>query len=110
MSPAPFVDSWNNRCEPDPVLHKHMVETKQLYDDGVKSGAIKDDAVMVGVPQGWRLVSAPPQTDSAGYSLIFWEPAGDDDCTPSFDKVVSDLLSCLALTKRNEGWGMYTWS
>jgi hypothetical protein len=53
MSPVSFIDSWNNRHVLDPVLHEHMVETKQLLQDGIKSGAIKGDAVMVGVPEGW---------------------------------------------------------
>jgi hypothetical protein len=92
VSPVPIIDSSNNRYQPDPVLHEHMVETKQLLDAGEKSGAIEGDAVMVGVPQGWRLVAAPPQMDINGYSLIFWEPANDDDHTPSVDKVVRDLI------------------
>lgn len=99
LSPVPIINGWNNRYEPDPVLHKHMVETTKLLDAGKKSGAIQGDAVMVGVPQGWRLVAAPPQVDSRAYSLIFWEPAQDDDYTPSVDKVVSDLCRALALTK-----------
>ena len=97
MSPVLIIDSWNNRYEPEPVLHKHMIETKQLLDAGEKSGAIKGDAVMVGVPQGWRLVAAP-QVDSDLYSLIFWE-AQDDDHTFSVAKLVRDLCRALALTK-----------
>jgi hypothetical protein len=108
-SSVPFIDSWNNRCVPDPVLHEHMVETKQLYDTGVRSGAIKGDAVIVGVPQGWRLIAAPPQMDNTAYSLVFWEPVDDDDHTPSVTKVVRDLCCCLALTKWHEGWGMCPW-
>jgi hypothetical protein len=98
VSSVPNIDSWNNRYDPDPVLHEHMVETKQLLDAGEKSGAIKGDAVMVGAPQGWRLVAAPPQVDDICYSLIFWE-AQDDDRTPSVAKVVRDLCRALALTK-----------
>ena len=74
-----------------------MVETNQLLDAGEKSSVIKGDAVMVGIPQGWRLVVAP-QVDSNLYSLIFWETQ-DDDHTPSVAKVVHDLCHALALTK-----------
>ena len=90
MSPMLLIHS-SNRCEPNPVLHENMVETKRLYDAGVRSGAIDEDTVMVGVPEGWRLVAAPPQMDSASYSLIFWEPATNDDCDASAAKVVSGL-------------------
>lgn len=108
---APLIDSWNNRCEPDPVLHEHLVETKRLHDAGVKSGAIEEDAVMVSIPQGWRLIAAP-QMDSPGLSLIFWEPSDDEDHVPSFTKVVRDLCSScgLALIIWHEGRGMHTWS
>jgi hypothetical protein len=87
-----------------------MVEMKQFLNTGVKSGAIKGDAVMVGTPQGWRLVAAPPQMDSRGHSLIFWEPANDDDHTPRASKVVRDICCVLALNNWHKGWGMHTWS
>lgn len=99
LSPVLLIHSLKNRCEPDPILHQHMVEMKQLHNTGVKSGAIKEDAVMVGVPQGWRLIAAPPQMDSHAYPLIFWEPANDDDHTPQASKVVRDL--CCVLTLNN---------
>jgi hypothetical protein len=83
-----------------------MVETAELYNMGVRSGAIDGDAVMVGVPYGWRLIAAP--TDGSSHSLIFWEPVGNDDCTPSFDKVVRDFCHCLALANRIEDWGLHT--
>ena len=97
----PLIDCLDNSYDPDPVLHKHMIETKRLHDAGVKSGAIKEDAVMVGVPHGWRLIAAPPRMDSPAHSLIFWEPDSDDDRTPSIAKIVCDLCSScsLALTK-----------
>ena len=110
MLPVPFLDGWNNRCVLDPVLHEHMVETEKLKNEGVKSGAIMGDAVMVGIPQGWRLVAAPLKSDSSAHSLIFWEPLNDDDHTPSDNKVVHDLCHRLALTKWHEGGGVHPWS
>jgi hypothetical protein len=91
--PVPLIDCSDNSCDPDPVLHEHMIEINRLHDAGVKSGAIKEDGVMVGVPQGWWLVAAPPRMDSPAHSLIFWEPAPDDNHTPSIAKVVCDLCS-----------------
>jgi hypothetical protein len=75
-----------------------MVETTQLFNTGVNSGAIDGDAVMVDVDLGWRLVEAPRRNSVKPMSLIFWEPAGDED-TPSVAKVVSDLCRDLVLTK-----------
>lgn len=69
-----------------------MVETKTLLNAGRKSGAIKDDWVMVGLPQGYRLIAAPPATSSLSYALIFWEPKDDNDRNPAFDKMVSTHL------------------
>jgi len=69
-----------------------MVETTTLYNKGVKTGAIDDDAIMVGVPYGWRLIEAPPPTSKQGYSLIFWEPSSAEDREPAFEKVVSYLI------------------
>ena len=90
----------NNRCVHDPVLHQHMVETKALYNTGLRTGAIEDDGVMVGVPLGWRLVAAPPPIDMSAYSLIFWEPAGEDDRTPLFEKVVGDFCNGMVQSNR----------
>ena len=59
---------------------------------------------MVGVYQGWRLVAAPPQMDSHGYSLVFWEPANDDNHIPQASKVVSNLCCVLALNNWHKGW------
>jgi hypothetical protein len=65
----PLINSWNNRCEPYPVLHKHMVETRQLYDIGIKSGAIERDVVMVGVAIGSR-------TTTGGRCWVFFDILG----------------------------------
>lgn len=65
-----------------------MVETNALFNTGKKTGAIDKDAIIVGVPQGWKLIQAPPMTNKQAYSLIFWEPSGTEDCEPTFDKVV----------------------
>lgn len=68
------------------------METKALYRTGVKKGAIDNDAIMVGVDGGWRLICAPPATSTATYSLLFWEPDSADDCKPMFSKVVCKRL------------------
>jgi hypothetical protein len=73
-----------------------VVETATLYNKGVKTGAIDDDAIMVGIPYGWRLIEAPPPTSKQD-SLIFWEPSSAEDREPAFEKVVS-YLSYLSLT------------
>jgi len=74
-----------------------MVKTATLYNTGVKTGTINDDAIMVGVPYGWRLIEAPLPTSKQGYSLISWEPSSAEDREPAFEKVVS-YLSYLSLT------------
>ena len=75
-----------------PVHDKHMVETATLYKAGEKSGAIDNDAEMVGLPQGWRLIAAPPAMSESSYALIFWEPEDAEDDEPTFDKVVCTCL------------------
>jgi hypothetical protein len=88
-----------------------MVETTTLYNKGVKTGAIDDDAIMVGVPYGWRLIEAPLPTSKQGYSLIFWEPSSAEDREPAFEKVVS-YLSYLSLTVHHHvstDWCLYPW-
>ena len=65
-----------------------MVETKALFNKGTKSGAINEDAIIVGVPEGWRLMQAPPTTSNRAYSIIFWEPSSTEDREPTFAKVV----------------------
>ncbi len=77
-----------------------MVETKGLYRTGVKSCAIDDDdddAIMVGVDEGWRLICAPPATVTLSYSLLLWEPTHQDDRTPTLDKVVRRCLAAFYL-------------
>jgi hypothetical protein len=69
-----------------------MAETKPLYDRGVKSGAIDGDGIMVGVPEGWRLMGAPPARCKSSHSLIFWEPINEDDCEPTLEKEVRMFL------------------
>ena len=69
-----------------------MVETNTLFNKGKKTGAIDNDAILVGVPQGYRLMEAPPPTSKQGYSLIFWEPSSVDDRKPEFEKVVSTVI------------------
>jgi hypothetical protein len=72
----------------NPVLHQHMVENSHLRDLGVRKGAIDGNSILVGVAQGWRVLSAPPLTSTSSYSLIFWEPTNAADCEPEFEKVV----------------------
>ena len=69
-----------------------MVETPALLRAGERSGAVGEDAILVGVQQGWRLIAAPEATDTSSYALIFWEPEDQDDQTPTFDKVVGHIL------------------
>lgn len=69
-----------------------MVETKILLNKGKKTGAIDDDAIEVGVPQGFRLMEAPPPTSTQAYSILFWEPSSVEDDNPEFEKVVSVLF------------------
>jgi hypothetical protein len=69
-----------------------MVETTALFNKGKKTGAIDNDAIMVGVPQGWRLIKAPLRTSKQAFSLICWEPLSVNDCEPVFEKVVSFLI------------------
>jgi hypothetical protein len=86
-----------------------MVETTALYNKGEKTGAIDDDAIMVGVPYGWRLIEAPPLTSKQGYSLIFWEPSSVEDCTPAFEKVVSYTIIPPTIHHVFPGWCLYPW-
>jgi len=72
------------------------VETKALYDMGIKKGAIEEeDTIIVGVDQGWKLIAAPPTTDELCYSLVFWEPRDEDDHKPTFEKIVSQYFVTL---------------
>lgn len=65
-----------------------MVETAALLRAGQRSGAIKNDAIKIGIAEGWRLIEAPPPTSGTSYALIFWEPTNKNDRNPTFDKVV----------------------
>jgi hypothetical protein len=97
VCPSPPIDVRNNNCTPDSVLHEHMVELKGLYSLGVRSCAIDGDAVMVGVPYSWWLVASLALTDRSSYSVILWQPVGNDNHTAPLDKVVRDLSHLLAL-------------
>ena len=78
-----------------------MVETKTLYNAGLKSGAIEKDAVKVGVEEGYRLIAAPTATMQPTYALILWEPTDEKDRKPSHSKVVG--IFSVALGDVTEG-------
>jgi hypothetical protein len=59
-----------------------MVETKALFNKGTSTGVIDKDAIIVGVPNGWRLMQAQPTTSKQAYAIIFWEPSSVEDCEP----------------------------
>jgi hypothetical protein len=87
-----------------------MVETNTLFNKGKKTGAIDNDAILVGVPQGYRLMEAPPPTSKQGYSLIFWEPSSVDDRKPEFEKVVSTVISfTMTVHKFSSGRRLHPW-
>lgn len=65
-----------------------MVETKWLHTTGTNSGAIKRDAIMVGVNKGQRIIAAPEAQSESSIALILWEPAHKNDRKPTHDKVV----------------------
>jgi hypothetical protein len=65
-----------------------MVETETLYSKGIKTGAIDEDAIMVGIKQGWKVMEAPSKKSTKAYSMIFWEPLNAEDQELMADKVV----------------------
>ena len=65
-----------------------MVETRSLFNAGLKSGAVDNDAIMVGVKEGYRLIAAPATSTHSSYAVMIWEPTDDQDCKPTYDKVV----------------------
>jgi hypothetical protein len=88
-----------------------MVETNKLFNEGTKTGAIDNDAILVGVPQGFKLMEAPPPTSKQGYSLIFWEPSSVDDRKPEFEKVVSAVISfSMTVCEFSSGRRLHPWS
>jgi hypothetical protein len=88
-----------------------MVETKALFNKGTHTGAIDEDAIIVGVPDGWRLMQAPPTTSKQAYAIIFWEPSSAEDREPTFTKVVGVfiLFYLLRLYTFISGRGLHTW-
>jgi hypothetical protein len=101
---------YNNSEDADPTFHEHMVEPNTLFNKGKKTGAIDNDAIMVGVPQGFKLMEAPPSTSKQGYSLIFWEPSSIDDRTPEFEKVVSTAIRfCMTVHEFSSGGCLHPW-
>jgi hypothetical protein len=84
-----------------------MIETNGLYSTGIESGAIDGDAVMVGVFQCWQLIGSPPATSESSYFLIFWEPFNQDNCKPTFDKVVHNSFCFLFTNQLHKGWGLH---
>jgi hypothetical protein len=72
-----------------------MVETTALFNKGTSTGAIDKDAIIVGVPDGWRLMQAPPKTSKQAYAIIFWEPSSPEDREPTFTKVVGVFIFIL---------------
>jgi hypothetical protein len=89
---SPYADAQNLSSDPNPILHQHMVETKALFNKGTSTGAIDKDAIIVGVPNGWRLMQAPPTTSKQAYAIIFWEPSSVEDREPTFTKVVGVFI------------------
>ena len=71
-----------------PTLDQHMVETRSLFNAGLKSGAVDNDAIMVGVKEGYRLIAAPAASTHSSYAVMIWEPTDDQDRKPTYDKVV----------------------
>ena len=88
-----------------------MVETKALFDKGTSIGVLDEDAIIVGVPNGWRLMQAPPTTSKQAYAIIFWEPSSMEDREPTFTKVVGVfiLFYLLQLYAFISGWGLHPW-
>ena len=68
-----------------------MVETDELYNIGIRSGAIDGDGIIVGTSQDWKRIVAPLTSDMSCYSLIFWEST-DQESKPALDKIVCNFI------------------
>jgi len=81
---------------------KGLVETRELLEAGLASGAFTHEDVVL-VDETWNRVERPPTDIQEPFALIFWEPTSPKDQDPSDDKVVSDHTVCFYFASDNVG-------
>jgi hypothetical protein len=67
---------------------KGLVETEELYEAGLKSGAFKKKDVVL-LDKMWNRVERPPKGVERPFAIIVWRPTDNKDHKPSEEKVVS---------------------
>ncbi len=78
--------------ELEKLTQKHMVETPEQGDMGVKHGAFSNDGYICLQDNTYRICAPLPSDTHEMTSCIFWTKLSSTDNLPTWEKVVSGLL------------------
>ena len=86
----------SNKADQESKMGHYMVETNQLKEKGLNSGALKEDKEgdVLFINEGWHRICAPLEKEKKTHPLIFWNKSNPED-KPSWDKQVSSHCHCL---------------